>query len=131
MKALTPRQMSIAVYFRRYLVEHGYSPTMDEAAGVLGVSKVTIFEHLNSLERKGLVTRTPNKSRSIRLTDEALAQLPPDDMTTDIAAREVLTAHELLEEALPLLPPGSLRNRVFAWVHGREKVVAARIGGGG
>lgn len=73
----TPKQLKILVAIRNFRVLHGYSPTMQELADQLGVSKVTIFEHVEALERKGLIVRTHNKARSleiaptVKLPDEA------------------------------------------------------------
>ncbi len=48
---LTPRQTDVVVAIRNYRHLHGYSPTMQELADQLGTSKVTIFEHVGSLEK--------------------------------------------------------------------------------
>jgi excinuclease UvrABC nuclease subunit len=49
----------------------GVSPTMQWIADEMNVSKVTIFEHINELQRKGWLTRDANQSRSLRLTAQA------------------------------------------------------------
>lgn len=64
---MTPRQQEILVRFTEYRAKHGISPTMQELADECGVSKVTIFGHVNELVRKGKLTREPHKSRSIML----------------------------------------------------------------
>jgi repressor LexA len=50
-------------------VRHGYSPTMQELADQIGVSKVTVFEHVEALIKKGALTRDPNKARSLSIAD--------------------------------------------------------------
>ena len=50
--------------------QNGYSPTMQEIADRLGVSKVTIFEHVESLIAKGTLVRNPNKARSLSIPDD-------------------------------------------------------------
>ena len=52
---LTPKQLRILTLIRDYQRKHGYSPTMQELAEVLGVTKVTVFEHVSGLEKKGLL----------------------------------------------------------------------------
>ena len=47
---LTEKQIRVLRYFRDYRREHGIAPTLDEAAQALGVSKITIHEHLNPHE---------------------------------------------------------------------------------
>jgi len=56
--ALTKRQHEILEFYRGYAVEHGYSPTLEEAAQHFGVNKVTIFGHVSELERKGVMVRS-------------------------------------------------------------------------
>ncbi len=73
---LTPKQMNILRLIRDYRISHGFSPTMQELADKLGVSKVTVFEHVNGLERKGLLRRLRHQARSLELTDRAAF---PDD----------------------------------------------------
>lgn len=70
---LTPRQLDVLVAIRDYRYFHGVSPTMQELADQLGTSKVTIFEHVGALEKKGLLKRDKHKARSLEITtDEAL-----------------------------------------------------------
>jgi repressor LexA len=66
---LTPKQLHIAQLIRDNLVAHGYSPTMQELADTLGVSKVTVFEHVGALIKKGVLVREPNKARSLSLAE--------------------------------------------------------------
>ncbi len=63
----TPRQCEILTYVRDYTHKNGYSPTYDEIANEFGISKVTVFEHLTTLEERGLLTRNKHKARSLRL----------------------------------------------------------------
>ena len=66
---LTPKQLKILQLIRDSRVRHGYSPTMQELADELGVSKVTVFEHVEALIKKGALTREPNKARSLSIAD--------------------------------------------------------------
>ena len=66
---LTPRQMQILFFAREYRKELGYSPTLQELADELGVSKVTVFEHLGVLERKGIVRREKYRARSLEISE--------------------------------------------------------------
>lgn len=62
---LTPKQLDILRRIRDQRMAHGYSPTMQELADELGVSKVTVFEHVEALIKKGALQRDPNKARSL------------------------------------------------------------------
>lgn len=79
---VTPRQLEILRYIRDYRTNHGYSPTMQEIAAALGVNKVTVFEHVESLVKKGFLRRLPFKARSLILSDqvhfddESASQMP-------------------------------------------------------
>ncbi|MCA9281127.1 MAG: transcriptional repressor LexA [Phycisphaeraceae bacterium] len=66
---LTPKQLKILKLIRDSRVRSGYSPTMQELADELGVSKVTVFEHVEALIKKGALTREANKARSLSITD--------------------------------------------------------------
>jgi DNA-binding MarR family transcriptional regulator len=66
--ALTPRQWECLAAFHRLTEQaDGVSPTMREVAAELGISKVSVFEHLKQLERKGVIYRERHCDRSIRI----------------------------------------------------------------
>ncbi|HRP63468.1 MAG TPA: transcriptional repressor LexA [Phycisphaerales bacterium] len=73
---LTPKQLKILQLIRDSRVAHGYSPTMQELADALGISKVTVFEHVEALIKKGALRREPNKARSLSICDDAVV---PDE----------------------------------------------------
>lgn len=64
---LTEKQAKVLRFFRDYRQEHGISPTLEEASQALGVSKITIHEHLRHLEAKGAVQRNRAKARSVAI----------------------------------------------------------------
>src|SRR6201999_2570122 len=66
---LTPKQLRILSLIRDWRIRHGYSPTMQELADEIGVSKVTVFEHVEALIKKGALIREPNKARSLSIAD--------------------------------------------------------------
>lgn len=68
---LTPKQLRILQLIRESRLTKGYSPTMQELADALGVSKVTVFEHVEALIKKGALNRDPNKARSLSLVADA------------------------------------------------------------
>ena len=67
---LTPKQLRILQLIRNHRIAHGYSPTMQELADEIGVSKVTVFEHVEALIKKGALKREPNKARSLSLAED-------------------------------------------------------------
>lgn len=64
---LTEKQIRVLRFFRDFREEHGISPTLEEAAADIGVSKITIYEHLNQLIKKGAVHRAKAKARSVTI----------------------------------------------------------------
>ena len=66
---LTPKQLRILKLIRDSRVRRGYSPTMQELADEIGVSKVTVFEHVEALIKKGALVREPNKARSLSIAE--------------------------------------------------------------
>jgi len=73
---LTPKQLKILQLIRDHRIAHGYSPTMQELADEIGVSKVTVFEHVEALIKKNALRREPNKARSLSLVDDSVV---PDE----------------------------------------------------
>lgn len=98
MLKLTPKQLQIVEFVRQYERENHLSPTLEEIAQHMGTSKVTVFEHMRSLERKGAIRRSYYKSRSIELapelavTDQERHQFP---LVGTIAAGQPIEAIEL------------------------------------
>lgn len=78
-RCLTPRQLGILIFIRDYRRSEGYSPTLQEIADDLGISKITVFEHVEALLRKGMLTRRSNKARSLELTSSVRL---PDERPT-------------------------------------------------
>ena len=74
---LTPKQLKILQLIRESRIRHGYSPTMQELADQLGVSKVTVFEHVEALIKKGALIREANKARSLSIVEGA--SLPDEE----------------------------------------------------
>ena len=78
-RCLTPRQLEILTMIRDVRRIQGYSPTLQEIADELGISKITVFEHVEALIKKRLLTRRSNKARSLGLTH--LVELPDERST--------------------------------------------------
>jgi repressor LexA len=72
---LTARQHEIIKYIWKYRKRRGLAPTLAEIANELGISKVTVHEHIAQLEKKGALEKEPFLSRSTRLTRRMLREL--------------------------------------------------------
>jgi repressor LexA len=80
---LTPRKMQILRFIRDFRMTRGYSPSMQEIGDHLGLTKVTVFEHVGGLEREGLLLRgAKHSARSLKISPEV--EFPEDDSTTQL-----------------------------------------------
>ena len=69
---LTDRQQNVYDMIRQLIIKRGYGPTVREIGEHFGIKSPNgVMCHLRALERKGLITRSPNKSRAIELTHSA------------------------------------------------------------
>ncbi len=63
----TEKQLRIMEFIQQFRAERGISPTLEEIAEYFSVTKITIYEHINQLERKGALKREKFRARSIEL----------------------------------------------------------------
>ncbi len=82
--ALTRRQKEVYDYISSFVQRHGYSPSFEEIGDGMGLSSLaTVHKHISNLEKKGLLRRGVNKSRSIDVLPpkgslkKAMAMPPP------------------------------------------------------
>jgi len=138
---LTKRQREILDFLADYIGDHGYAPSFDEIAASMGFkSLATVHEHLSNLERKGVIRRAFNESRSIEVLTRArqpgIAELP---LLGTVAAGEPIEAVEdrdsiaVPEAMLPATGPNyvlrvrgesmieeQIRDGDYVVVHGRD-----------
>jgi len=66
--ALTRRQRQVYDFIAEFVQKHGYSPSFEEIGDGLQLSSLaTVHKHITNLEKKGLLRRDYNRSRSIDL----------------------------------------------------------------
>jgi repressor LexA len=71
---LTPRQSEILDFIRQSLLDSGAPPTRDEIARAFGFRSLNAAEqHLQALQKKGLIELVAGTSRGIRLKETVLA----------------------------------------------------------
>ena len=69
---LTERQHKILDYIRYVTKVRNYPPSVREIGEAVGLSSSsTVHNHLNQLERRGLIKRDPSKSRTVQLVQDA------------------------------------------------------------
>ncbi|MFG2490853.1 LexA family protein [Streptomyces caniferus] len=64
---LTESQRRVARALRELTDEAGYPPSIREIAEVVALSASTVAYHLQALERHGIVTHAPHRSRSYQV----------------------------------------------------------------
>jgi repressor LexA len=64
--AITKRQRQVYDFIYGFVQENGYSPSFEEICHGMGLSSLaTVHKHISNLEKKGLLKRDYNRSRSI------------------------------------------------------------------
>jgi repressor LexA len=64
--AITKRQRQVYDFIHDFVQNNGYSPSFEEIGDGLGLSSLaTVHKHVTNLEKKGLLRRDYNRSRSI------------------------------------------------------------------
>ncbi len=64
--AITKRQRQVYDFLQEFIQRNGYSPSFEEIGDGLGLSSLaTVHKHISNLEKKGLLKRDYNRSRSI------------------------------------------------------------------
>jgi repressor LexA len=103
---LTKRQKQILDYLTEHIENYGYAPSIDEIRRHFNLgSLATVHKHLLTLERKRVIRREPNQSRSIELmptTDFNRGGLVDVPLVGTIAAGEPIEA--IVEEERIGLP---------------------------
>lgn len=70
LEQLTPRQREVFDFIRDLIRNRGYGPTVREIGEHFSINSPNgVMCHLKALEKKGLITREPNMSRAIQLTE--------------------------------------------------------------
>ncbi|MFM8385459.1 MAG: transcriptional repressor LexA [Planctomycetia bacterium] len=105
----TPKQLQIMNFLRDYRRTHGTSPTLEEIGEQMGVHRVTVHQHVTSLEKKGAIRKLPQRSRSIEILDRNYLPEATVPVLGRIAAGRPIEAMEdnesyTLEELLPIAP---------------------------
>src|SRR5271156_178395 len=93
--AITRRQREVYDFISRFVAEHGYSPSFEEiGTGLELTSLATVHKHITNLEKKGMLKRDYNRSRSIdliapraRAKAAAAAPPPPAEMSLPLLGR--------------------------------------------
>lgn len=70
-KNMTPRRLAVLQSIERFWDRHNMSPTLQEIAKDVGVSKVTVHEHVEALRGMGHIALGEGRFRSMRSTRQS------------------------------------------------------------
>src|SRR5258706_10491853 len=90
----TPKQLQILKLIHAFQDEHGYAPTYAELAKQLGVSTITVFEHLEALERKNAIRRRRHEARSVEIIEP--------NFLREHATKKMLAVKGMIAAGLPI-----------------------------
>jgi len=108
MRGITERQRRVLKGIYEIARERGYAPTVRELCERLGLrSSCTVQRHLEALERKGFIRRSPAKARTVEIVqaeDPLMVPVPvvPVPVVGAVAAGRPILAAENIEEVFPL-----------------------------
>jgi repressor LexA len=110
--SLTKRQQEILMYLRQHINAFEYSPSLEEIAHHFHLSSVaTVHKHLSNLEKKGLIRREWNRSRSVEVIEDEPAGYEVPLLGLVAAGRPI----EAIEDADTIsIPPDMIgRDRTY------------------
>ena len=109
-RQVSGRQEQILDYIREVTRERKYPPSVREIGEAVGLSSSsTVHNHLNQLERLGLIRRDPTKSRTVQLVEEVdtarmRRQAVAVPVVGNVAAGTPILAEEHIEDHVLLSP---------------------------
>lgn len=99
---LTQRQHRVLVTIERFVRDEGYTPSVREVGGIVGLAPATVQQHLDALERKGYIRRT-GQSHGIEILDNgADAGVVHVPIIGEIAAGLPIDAYEERIDTVPV-----------------------------
>ena len=132
---LTDRQAKILDYIRYVTRVRNYPPSVREIGEAVGLSSSsTVHNHLNQLERRGLIKRDPSKSRTVQLVadagvDEKRRNAVAVPVVGNVAAGAPILAEQNIEDHLLLSPELAQEGWFLLRVRGDSMINAGILDG--
>ena len=107
MEKITPKQSEILEYIKNNILKRGYSPAVRDICKAVGLSSTSsVQNHLNVLEEKGYIRKSPLHSRTIEIVDDNFNLLRRKVVNVPligtVAAGVPLLAEENIENYYPI-----------------------------
>ncbi|MCL2576565.1 MAG: transcriptional repressor LexA [Defluviitaleaceae bacterium] len=118
---LTAKQQMILDFLKAEIRRNGYPPTVREICEAVGLSSTsTVHSHLETLERKGHIRRSPAKNRSTEILEEDFytnaRELVNVPIVGRVAAGVPILADENIEDTFPI-PIDYVKNDTCFMLH--------------
>jgi len=132
---LTERQTKILDYIRFVTKSRNYPPSVREIGEAVGLSSSsTVHNHLNQLERRGLIKRDPSKSRTVQLVRDQNADNQRRNAVSvpvigNVAAGAPILAEQNIEEHMLLSPELAQEGYFLLRVRGESMINAGILEG--
>jgi repressor LexA len=132
---LSDRQAKILDYIRYVTRARNYPPSVREIGEAVGLSSSsTVHNHLNQLERRGLIKRDASKSRTVQLVnekeiDDKRRNAVAVPIVGNVAAGVPILAEQNIEDHLMLSPDIAQEGWFLLKVRGDSMINAAILDG--
>jgi repressor LexA len=132
---LTERQTKILDYIRYVTRIRSYPPSVREIGEAVGLSSSsTVHNHLNQLERRGLIKRDPSKSRTVQLVQDAGVDAQRRNAISvpvvgNVAAGAPILAEQNIEDHVLLSPDMAQEGNFLLRVRGESMINAGILDG--
>ena len=110
MKGITDRQKEVLTYISNYTEENSYPPTVRDISEHFGISLRAVQDHILALQKKGFLSQSQKKARSIRVLSDCRDKEPQTYISKvpllgNVAAGKPLLSEENLDGYVNLTEP--------------------------
>lgn len=121
------RQRQILDFISQYIQSNGYSPTLQEIADALGVkSLATVHEHLQAMEKKGIIKRYEGTVRGLEILDKETAKRNITEMAIELPVLGFIAAGQPIE---PYTDPNATYGVPPAMINSQKRCFVLQVKG--
>jgi repressor LexA len=110
MRGITDRQKEVLTFISTYTEENSYPPTVRDISNHFGISLRAVQDHILALQKKGFLSQSQKKARSIRVLSDCREKEPETfigkvPLLGTVAAGKPLLSEENLDGYVNLTEP--------------------------
>ena len=110
MRGITDRQKEVLTFISSYTEENSYPPTVRDISNHFGISLRAVQDHILALQKKGFLSQSQKKARSIRVLSDCREKEPETyigkvPLLGTVAAGKPLLSEENLDGYVNLTEP--------------------------